>query len=292
MKYWIEYCKLALYKIRLYIWFRARGLPQASVLKKSGLLKVHPQKNPMSSEQFQETMLKLAKPTGEFQVSEGADGPLAVTKVAGAPWWPQGVPRPRCSHGHEMAFVAQILLSDVPLNDMPENALLSFHYCDRCSQDGGTSFGCFDTENRGYDLTILYDVDKAKVDMKGLTAPSITKSYSISFRDVEEVPGMLAEDAGIKHDNLPIDFPQGHGDLEEDIYPGLKHISNSKIGGWPSWVQYPEWPSNSGKRYKFLGQLDWKLFDGAPWCTGGYAYLFITEDENGKLKCEMSIQVT
>ncbi len=267
-------------------------MPQASVLKKSGLLKVCPQKNPMSAEQFQEVMLKLVKPTREFQVSEGADEALAVTKIAGAPWWPRGVAKPRCRHGHEMSFVAQILLSDVPLDGMPENSLLSFHYCDQCTQEGRMAFGCFDTENRGYDLRVLHDVDKAQADMKGLSVPSMTKSYSISFRDVEEVPGGLAEDAGIKHDNMPINFPQGHGDFDEDIYPGLKHIFNSKIGGWPSWAQYPEWPLHNGKRYRFLGQLDWKLFEGAPWCTGGYAYLFVVEEENGKLKAEMSIQVT
>ena len=154
------------------------------------------------------------------------------------------------------------------------------------------AFGCFDTENRGYDLRNFHDVDKTKADMKGLTAPSLTKSYSIRFREVEEVPGSLAEDAGIKHENLPVDFPQGKDDFDEDIYPGLKHIHTSKICGWPSWVQYPEWPMNNGKRYQFLGQLDWNLFDGTPWCNGGYAYLFIIEDENGKLKCEMLIQVT
>jgi uncharacterized protein YwqG len=80
--------------------------------------------------------------------------------------------------------------------------------------------------------------------------------------------------------------------LDEDIYPGLKHVSKSKIGGWPSWVQGPVWPLNNGERYKFLGQLDWMLFDGTPWCSGGYAYLFVAKDDNDKLKAEMLIQVT
>ena len=191
-----------------------------------------------------------------------------------------------------MNFVVQILLSDVPLSDMPANALLSFHYCDECTMGGRMSFGCFDKQNKGYDLTIFYDINKAKADMKGLLAPSLTKSYNISFRDVEEVPGGLCEDANINHVNLPKDFPHGKDEFNENIYPGLKHVSNSKVGGWPSWVQYPEWPLHNGERYKFLGQLDWKLFEGTPWCIGGYAYIFIINETDFKLKAELVIQVT
>ena len=70
-------------------------------------------------------------------------------------------------------------------------------------------------------------------------------------------------------------------------------MAKSKIGGWPTWVQFPEWPVNQqGEKYKFLGQLDWRLFDGTPWCSGGYAYLFISVDNNTKCKAELAIQVT
>jgi uncharacterized protein YwqG len=246
----------------------------------------------MSAEEFRSKMLGLARPTREFKVSEGGEGPLPVTKIGGEPWWPEGVSRPECKEGHAINFVIQILLSDVPLPDMPANALLSFHYCNECTENGRMSFGCFDEENRGYDVTVLYDIHEAKADMKGLLASSLTKSYDISFRDLEEVPGGLCEDANIEWVNLPKDFPQGKDDFDEDIYPGLKHVSNSKIGGWPNWVQHPEWPLDNGERYKFTGQLDWQLFEELPWCAGGYAYLFVAEDDDGRLKAELVIQVT
>jgi len=293
LAYYLDYCKLVFGKVRLYLWFRVRGLPQASVLKDSSLLKVRPRKNPMNAEQFQKRMLEYAKKTREFQVEENGVEPLPVTKIAGQPWWPEGAERPKCKHGHFMNFVAQILLSDVPLPDMPENALLSFHYCDQCTMDGQMSFGWFDKENKGYDLSFFCDADKTKTDMRGVLAPPMTKSYSISFRDIEEVPGGLCEDAEIDFVNLPKDFPQGKDDFDEDIYPGLKHVAKSKIGGWPNWAQYPEWPVNEkGEKYKFFGQLDWLLFDGTPWCSGGYAYLFITGGNNIKYKAELVIQVT
>lgn len=256
-------------------------------------MKVNPRVDPMGAKEFTQKMQKLTKPTREFKVSEDAEQPLPLTKIAGQPWWPEGMLRPKCKHGHNMAFIAQILLSDVPLPSMPENTLLSFHYCNECTMAGQMSFGCFDDQNNGYDLTLLNDIDKTKSDMNGFLAPSLTKSYKVSFRDIEEIPGGLCEDANIKHVNLPKDFPQGKDDFDEDIFPGLKHINKSKIGGWPSWVQYPEWPLNdSGEKFLFLGQLDWYLFDGTPWCNGGYAYLFITKDANEKFNAELLLQTT
>ena len=73
--------------------------------------------------------------------------------------------------------------------------------------------------------------------MKGLLAPSLTKSYDTSFRDLEEVPGGLCKDANIEWVNLPKDFPLVKDDFDEDIYPGLKHLSYSMIGGLPNWLQ-------------------------------------------------------
>jgi len=237
-------------------------------------------------------MLKHAKTTREFQTLEGGIEPLPVTKIAGQPWWPEDVPRPKCKDGHTMNFVAQILLSDVSLPDMPRNVLLSFHYCDECSMEGKMSWGWRDSQNRGYDLSIFYDVDQRKSDSLGLVASSLAKSYCISFRDLEEVPHD-EEDAHINRFDLPKDYPQKKDDFDENIYPGLKHIAKSKIGGWPTWVQYPEWPRNDfNQKFLFLGQLDWVLFSGCAWSTGGYAYLFIAEDESAKLKAELLIQTT
>jgi len=264
-QYHIEKAKLILKAIKMQMQLRSRGVRSAPILSRH-FFKIQPQIG--DPEKFLQNMLKHAKPTREFQATEEADESLPVTKIAGQPWWPEDVSRPKCKDGHSMNFVAQILLSDVPLPDMPENALLSFHYCDECSMEGKMSWGWNDTENRGYDLSIFYDVDHRKPDSLGLVASSLTKSYRISFRDLEEVPND-----------------------EEDA--NINHIAKSKIGGWPTWVQYPEWPTNDvGEKFLFLGQLDWVLFSGCPWSGGGYAYLFTAEDDNAKLKAELLIQTT
>jgi uncharacterized protein YwqG len=290
LEYYFEYWKKVLKQIRFQIWLRSKGVHGGFPIKKS-FFKIKPRIG--DPDKFRQAMLRHAKKTREFQVLEGADEPLPVTKIAGKPWWPEGIQRPICRFGHKMNFIAQILLSDVPISNMPQNSLLSFHYCDQCTSDGKMSYGWYDKENRGYDLSIFDNIDNQATDTKGIVASSLTKSYSISFRDIEEVPGGLCEDTDIDTVDQPKDFPQGKDDFDENIYLGLKHVSKSKIGGWPSWEQYPEWPVNEdGNKYEFLGQFDWRLFVGAPWSCGGYAYLFITQDKNGKYKAEMVIQVT
>lgn len=289
VRYHIEKARLILKAIKMQIWLRSKGVRAGPILNKH-FFKIQP---PIGDpEKFLQEMLKHAKPTREFLVSEGGFEPLPVPQIAGQPWWPEGIARPKCKNGHNMNFIVQIFLSDVPLPDMPASALLSFHYCDECTMEGKMSWGWNDTENRGYDLSIFYDVGQRKPDSLGLVASSLTKTYRISFRDLEEVPND-EEDAHINHVDLPKDYPQGRCDFDENIYPGLKHIAKSKIGGWPTWAQYPQWPTNDvGEKFLFLGQLDWKLFEGTPWCLGGYAYLFITKDDNAKLKAELLIQTT
>ena len=289
LEYYFEYWKAVLKAIRFQIWLRSKGVHVGFPVKKS-CFRIKPRVG--DPDKFRQAMLRHSKKTREFQVLEGADEPLPVTKISGKPWWPKGIQRPVCRFGHNMNFITQILLSDVPLPNMPRNVLLSFHYCGKCTSDGKMSYGWYDKENRGYDLSIFDDVDNQATDTKGIVAPSLTKSYSISFRDIEEVPGGLCEDANVEIVDQPKDYPQGKDDFDENIYPGLKHVSKSKIGGWPNWVQFPEWPVNEdGTKYEFLGQLDWGLFAGTPW-SDGYAYMFLTQDENAKYKADMVIQVT
>lgn len=288
IEYCFEYVRLVLGKIRLYLFCRHRGLPQAAILKEN-LLRVNPCTG--DPEKFRQDMLKFTKPTREFQVEPGGQEPEPITKISGQPWWPEGVERPKCKHGHYMNFVAQILLSDVPGLNLPEHTLLSFHYCDTCTCEGRMPWGWEDKENQGYEVSILYDTDKQKPDGRGLVAEQYGTSYKVTFREINEVPAY--EDAGIEHKDLPKDYPCGKDDFDEDIYPGPKHVSKSKIGGWPSWAQYPTWPcDDKGNKYEFIAQFDWWLFEHSAWAAGGYAYLFITRDADLKLKGELVIQVT
>jgi hypothetical protein len=288
IEYCFEYVRLVLRKIQLYLWCRHRGLPQDAILKEN-LFRVNPHVG--DPELFRQVMLKLSKPTRELQVQPGGQEPDPVTKISGQPWWPQGVERPKCKHGHYMNFVAQVLLSDVPGLNLPEHTLLSFHYCDTCTMEGRMPFGWEDRENHGYDVSIHLDIDKRKSDGRGLVATQYGTSYKTTFREFIEVPGY--EDACVMHKDRPKDYPQGKDDFDENIYPGLKHVAKAKIGGWPSWVQYPTWPcDDGGKKYEFIAQFDWMLFENSAWAGGGHAYLFLIREADSTLKGELVIQTT
>jgi uncharacterized protein YwqG len=246
----------------------------------------------LSPDQFRDKMREHERPTRELVVERCDQGPEPVTKISGTPWWPSGVPRPSCPHGHAMCFIAQVRLSDVPGLETTDSSLLSFHYCDECSINGAMPWGWKDTGTRGsYDVSIFTDVDQRTIDGLGIMAPSDINPHKVSFRDVVEVP--LPEDAAIDVFETPKDYPGGKDDWDEDIYPGLVHVHRSKIGGWPTWVQSSEWPPTvETERVEFVLQLDWALCKDLAWCAGGYAYVFVKLPNTGPPIGELAIQTT
>lgn len=220
-----------------------------------------------------EALRPFIRPTRRLLLTPGDAGPAPVTKIGGAPWWPRDRPRPACGHGHQMAFIAQVRLSDVPAHG--DDALLSFHYCLECADEGRMSFGRSEAQagQDGY-VVARIAVDATGPDEKGIVAPTCLPSMGVAFAETDEVLGL--EDAWALELELPPDlFSEGEDDLDENIGLGLVHVARSKIGGWPHWQQTPEWPTCSeGRRMRFVLQLDHELGEEAPWAGGGYAYLF------------------
>ncbi len=213
-----------------------------------------------------------------------------ITKLGGAPFWPNHIPRPKCALDHPMGFYLQVALSDLPNNAYPADALLSFHYCDQCSYAGLMSFGCHD-QNRGYDVRILR-TSGVQADDLGQVGETCIASHKVSFRNTAEIPDI--NDLPIEIAQLsPDDYPQGQDDFDEIPYPGLIHVMRTKVGGWPSWVQDPEWPPNeSNHAYQFIAQIDWELGTNTAWGGGGYAYLFAPAPDRDNQRGELVVQTT
>jgi hypothetical protein len=189
-----------------------------------------------------------------------------------------------------MSFIAQVLLTDVPNLEKYSDHLLCFHYCDECSREGKMSFGFGGPNPGGYDVTIHGATAQTSPDGLGLVAESIVDACSVSFRDVEEVPGY--SDTCVLFIKRPEDYPGGKSDFDEEIYPGLIHVARSKLGGWPSWAQGAGWPRDHPQKWlTFVLQLDWQLCSRTPWCNGGYSHLFVKPDKQGCLKGELVVQV-
>jgi hypothetical protein len=190
-----------------------------------------------------------------------------------------------------MSFIAQVVLADVPGLEEYSDQLLSFHYCDECSKEGKTAFGWGSRNPEGYDITIHKAMTATQTDGLGFAAEPIVDAHSLSFRDVEEVPGYA--DTCVYFVKRPEGYPAGKSDFDQEIYPGLIHVARSKLGGWPTWVQGADWPRDRPQEWLALVmQLDWQLCSRTPWCNGGYSYLFVKPDKPGGLKGELVIQVT
>ena len=228
----------------------------------------HHVRMPSSTEQVRRHLRR----TRRLRLSSGDPGQVRVTKIGGVPWWPRGCARPRCQRGHDMAFFAQVRLSDVPML-ASDRALLSFHYCLACADAGEMSFGYTDEHNRGYAVTLLDDAAAAPDDL-GIVVPSCLPAKMSRFSDVDEV--LSLEDAWALELSLPPElFADGEDDFDENIGLGLVHVARAKVGGWPTWQQTPEWPiCHEGRRMHFVTQIDWDLGSESPWAGGGYAYLF------------------
>jgi hypothetical protein len=244
----------------------------------------------MKSHDFRNRLTALQRPTRELVLEPGDPGPEPITKIAGVPWWPTNRPRPQCRDGHEMSFVCQVRLCDVPGLQAYHGSLLSFHYCLECSYRGKMSWGWEDPgEAAGYEVALLPVGQGWDADRMGGVAEPIVDAFTVRFRDVLEVP--LPDDLSLDVSEFPDDYPQVVDDLDENIYPGLSQVARSKIGGWPHWVQNNAWPPvKDRQRVEFVGQLDWMLCPRSPWCNGGYVYLFVLIADGNAIAGEMALQ--
>jgi hypothetical protein len=249
----------------------------------------------ISHADFRELLLEHQRPVREMILTSGDPGCVPLTKISGVPWWPSDRPRPCCNHGHAMSFMAQFRLSDVPTFESYYDSLVSFHYCQECSYDGNMSFGwnCSQGNTNGYDVSIINAIGDKQADGLGTIAEVVIDPHSVAFRNAMDAPGYEDTVHSLNLPSTPGDYPQGTDDFDENIYPGVIHIAKRKVGGWPTWVQYPEPPETTvQERLHFVGQLDWWLCDRATWCAGGYAYLFLISSEDQVLRGELSLQTT
>jgi hypothetical protein len=162
------------------------------------------------------------------------------------------------------------------------------------------SFGWKDKEHPGFDVRIFQSADTAPDDGMDIVAEDVISPHKIGFSVLSEIPTLsdLPPELG---DHPPDDFfeyrPPDYDDFsplpDDRLYTRLIHVHGSKLGGFPSWVQDPEWPSASdGRKMAFVGQLDYVLGENAAWGGGGYAYLFVGYQRDTPHEGELVILTT
>lgn len=227
---------------------------------------------------------KLSRPFKRMEFKPGDVGQVPVTKLGGVPWWPANIERPKCVDGHNMSFVAQIRLDDVPGLERPPT-LVSFHYCDRCTDDGKMPWGWEDKGRQlRYRLSIFPDIEQG-VDGLGLVADSRIVPQMPTFHGGTESLGI--EDIWKRFPETSVPYGISNYGLD-DVF----HEQRSKLGGWPSWVQHPLRPKDEqGEKMRFFAQLDLYDCPESSWANG-YAYLFISEAADEVQEAELVIQTT
>ncbi len=236
----------------------------------------------MDELELSEKLKSLQREYAWLEFRPGEPGQIAQNKLYGAPWWPVGVPRPTCEHGHTMDFMAQFRLDEIPGQKWPPT-LLSFHYCMQCSYDGKMAFGWKDDgRQRRYDVRIWKNLDLTP-DGLGQTTPwEGTPQVATLNRGVETIG---YEDVGRRFQASRF-LKRGPWELEHGF-----HDERSKIGGWPSWVQHPDRPEDDGAiTMRFVAQLSGRSCPEATW-NCGYVYFFVSPFDEDQ-QAEMVLQST
>jgi uncharacterized protein YwqG len=217
-------------------------------------------------------LVKFNRPYARMDFSPNDPGQVAITKLYGAPWWPKNTARPTCIDGHKMSFIGQFRLDEVPGREQPPS-LLSFHFCEQCMYDGKLPFGWKDKGHQlRYNVSIFSDLD-ASVDALGIVADSSDAPLTPVLE--KGVETLNIEDIWEKFPETR--EPGGIPDLDT-----IPHENQSKLGGWPSWLQNPNRPTDkNGNEMQFVGQII--LHDG-------YCYLFASKFAKGAQEAEMILQ--
>ena len=252
----------------------------------------------MDKKTFIAECLSRATETRKARYSPTSDQLVAGTKIGGQPWWPTGTPRPRCDADHFMNFIAQFQLCEVPGFSPEDRDLLSFHYCMSCAYEGNMPWGWPYDRDRGYDLRFL-ETGESEHDGLGLVAPDLIGPQALEFEDILEVPqlddgpdSLVLKAPKDFFDYQPPDYDEYSPLPSDQIYPDLKHVSSTKLGGHPTWEQNPDWPhASSGSRLNFVTQLDLLLCSELAWATG-IALIFAEANRSTKRESELVIQTS
>ena len=229
------------------------------------------------NDDLSERLKKFNRPYARMNFSPSDPGPVPITKLSGAPWWPENVARPTCVDGHKMSFIGQFRLDEVPNQQQPPS-LFSFHYCEQCMFDGTMPLGWEDEGHQlRYNLSIFPNLD-APIDALGIVAESsISPLTPVLEQGVET---LNIEDIWEKFPETAV--PGGIPGLES-----IPHENRNKLGGWPSWVQHPIRPVDKSRGVMwFVGQLDCVV------CPDCYTFLFASDVATGRQEAEMVLQTT
>jgi uncharacterized protein YwqG len=142
-----------------------------------------------------------------------------------------------------MPLIAQLALDEMPMPVIKGEGLLQLFYCTR-EQDNNPC----DTMLDGWEPFSECHVARLVSASPGGTVPDVESPFQAlrvtSWRDIDDYPDW--QELADLRDGAPYDHFEG--------FP----IVGEKLGGWPAWVQGPEYPScpQCGARMEVVLQID------------------------------------
>ena len=251
--------------------------PRSGIPLSPGRRGEQPEDSPSGLAELQEWLRGKALPALRLRVEPTDLESLSPVEshLGGPPFWPEDEPWPVCGQcDRPLTFVGQVRLDGEGAPRVGRAKLLTFHYCFHC-------LPCDADEASAYRLRLYDDIDAVRQSQRprpDADDPDHTRwapvPCRITFEPVRSVPRWYDAEPELAGLDLGADPWETYLAAARAVAPAPN--VESRLGGYPDWVQGSDWPScpECGRRMHLIWQLDSEPEARIMWGDTGRVYVF------------------
>ncbi|HEY9841948.1 MAG: DUF1963 domain-containing protein [Candidatus Sericytochromatia bacterium] len=220
----------------------------------------------------------LARPWWKPETVE-EDGPVTASKFAGTPWLKTADDWPVCPNCEgPMQMFVQLNTADLPaaLAGHFGTGLIQVFYCtndDPLCEDDCEAYFPFSKA-----------VIARRVEIEGESAVATLPDGAFPARQItgwqqmdNELPGMSESETWCQEQGLPLSEAESEALWARENYEQFSSSLGDKVGGWPHWIQGPEYPGcpQCGTAMQMVIQIDSE--DHLPYMFGDVGCAHLTQ---------------
>ncbi|NEQ23342.1 MAG: DUF1963 domain-containing protein [Microcoleus sp. SIO2G3] len=225
-------------------------------------------------EQLKQKLRHLRRSAWKSIVREG-HGALTASKFGGTPWLKASERWPLCPNCNKpMHLILQLNLNELPesLRGRFGNGLLQFFYCTNIELDCEIVCQGWEPFSK-IKLVRIVQPDHICVDKE---IPKIDNLFAakliVGWEEQEDYPDCYqgTEDTNIMHGIML------NNDESDFLHEQEMYVTESKLAGWPTWIQYHEYPNCpmcNQPMNQFVFQFDPEDNHPCTWGDWGKGYL-------------------